>query len=225
MKAQDERLFVLIDPVGKERPATNNAVEADVADLRQRCHLVLQKRGAPVDEAFREALTYFVCIDIRREAAGEFGENLAEAAAVALWPSDEGGSAARTCRSDAASFSTASKEIEPSPRQDPDGDVQRCLVGRARLVDEAARDVERVAGPQVEFRAHRTWIVLSRVVAVAFQSQFDRGAVKLPPLRARKLKYEHIMGIEMGVEALRLCRRQIDVGLELSAKLELKRRA
>ena len=88
MKAQDERLFVLIDPVGKERPATDNTVEADVADLRQRCHLVPQKRGAPVDEVFREALTYFVCIDILCEAAGEFGECLAEGAAVALWRSE-----------------------------------------------------------------------------------------------------------------------------------------
>ena len=117
------------------------------------------------------------------------------------------------------------QEIEPSPRQDTDGDMQGCLVGRTRLVDEAARDVERVAGPQVEFRAHRTWIVLSRVVAVAFQSQFDRGAIKLPPLRARKLKYEHVMGIKNGVEALRLCRRQIDVGLEWSANSKLERRA
>jgi len=71
----------------------------------------------------------------------------------------------------------------------------------------------------------RTWIVVSRVVAVAFQSQFDRGAIKLPPLRARKLKHENVMGIEMGVEALRPRRRQVDVRLEWSAELELERRA
>ena len=62
--------------------------------------------------------------------------------------------------------------------------------------------------------------VLSRVVAVAFQSQFDRGAIELPPLRARELKHENVMGIEMGVEALRPRRGQIDVRLEW-AKFEL----
>ena len=73
-----------------------------------------------------------------------------------------------------------------------------------------------LAGPEVELLADRTWIVLSRVVAVAFQSQFDRGAIELPPLRARELGH-----IEMGVEALRPRRGQIDVRLEWGAKLEL----
>ena len=103
--------------------------------------------------------------------------------------------------------------------------MQGGLVRRDRLVDQAAREVERVAGPEVELLADRTWIVLSRVVAVAFQSQFDRGAIELPPLRTRKLKHEDVMGIEMGVEALRLRRRQVDVRLEGSAELELERRA
>lgn len=49
--------------------------------------------------------------------------------------------------------------------------MQGSLVRRYRLVDQAARDVERVAGPEIELLADRAWIVLPRVVAVAFQSQ------------------------------------------------------
>ena len=68
--------------------------------------------------------------------------------------------------------------------------MQGCLVRRYRVVNQAAREIERIAGAELEFLADRTWIVLSRVVAVAFQSQFDRGAIELPPLRSRKLKHE-----------------------------------
>ena len=49
--------------------------------------------------------------------------------------------------------------------------MQGYLVRRYRLVDQAARDVERVAGSEIELLADRAWIVLPRVVAVAFQSQ------------------------------------------------------
>ena len=66
METQDERFLVLIYQIGKERPATDNTVETDIADLRQRSHLVSQKRGTTVDEAFREALADFVGIDFRR---------------------------------------------------------------------------------------------------------------------------------------------------------------
>jgi hypothetical protein len=90
METQDERLFVLIYQIGKERPATDNTVEADIADLRQRFHLVSQKRGTPVDEAFHEAPTDFIGIDFRREAPRELGERLAEGAAVAIWPGECG---------------------------------------------------------------------------------------------------------------------------------------
>ena len=86
METQDERFLVLIDQIGKERPATDDTVEADIADLRQRSHLVSQKRGTAIDEAFREALADLVGIDFRREAACEFGERLAEGAGVAIWP-------------------------------------------------------------------------------------------------------------------------------------------
>ena len=103
--------------------------------------------------------------------------------------------------------------------------MQGCLVRRYRLVDQAAREVERVAGPELELLADRAWIVLSRVVAVAFLSQFDRGAIELPPLRTRELKHEDVMGIEMRMEALRPRRRQVDVRLEWSAELKLQRRA
>jgi hypothetical protein len=90
MEAQDERLFILVYQISKEWPATDNTVEADLADLRQRSHLVSQKRGTAVDEALREVLTDFVCIDFRCEAAGELGERLAEGAAVAIWPDECG---------------------------------------------------------------------------------------------------------------------------------------
>ena len=40
MKAQDKRLLVLVEEIGEKRPATDDAVEADIADMRQRLHLV-----------------------------------------------------------------------------------------------------------------------------------------------------------------------------------------
>lgn len=70
MEAQDQRLLVLVDQISEEWPATDNAVEADIADLRQRSHLVPQKRGTPVDEAFGESPADLVGIDCC-EAAGE----------------------------------------------------------------------------------------------------------------------------------------------------------
>jgi hypothetical protein len=88
METQYERLF--LDQISKERPATDNTVEADVADLRERSHLVSQKWGAPVDEAFREAPTDFVGVDFRGEAACELGERVAEEAAVAIRPGEWG---------------------------------------------------------------------------------------------------------------------------------------
>ena len=90
METQDERCLVLIYQIGKERPATDDTVEADIADLRQRSHLVSQKRGTTVDEAFREALADFVGIDFRCEAACELGERLTEGAAIAIWPGECG---------------------------------------------------------------------------------------------------------------------------------------
>ena len=110
-----------------------------------------------------------------------------------------GGSAARTCRSDDASLSTASSR-KSNQVHDKTPTVTCREVSSVEIAswDQAAREVERVAGPEVELLADRTWIVLSRVVAVAFQSQFDRGAIELPPLRARELKHENVMGIEMG---------------------------
>jgi hypothetical protein len=90
METQYERLFVLLDQISKERPATDNTVEADVADLRERSHLVSQKWGAPVDEAFREAPADFVGVDFPGEAAGELGERVAEDAAVAIRPGECG---------------------------------------------------------------------------------------------------------------------------------------
>ena len=101
--------------------------------------------------------------------------------------------------------------------------MQGCLVRRNRVVNQAAREIERIAGAELEFLADRTRIVLSRVLARAFQSKFDRAAVKLPPLRSGKLKHDDVVSIEMGMEALRPRRRQVDVGLEGGAEFELKR--
>ena len=109
-------------------------------------------------------------------------------------------------------FQQLADQVGPLVGPDPDGPVNRSLLGGFGLVDESARQVQQVARVQTNF-AHRSPELFARHRSAFVQTGRQRlpGAVNPPPLGTFHLQHEHFVGIEMRQKSLRAGRREIDV--------------
>ena len=86
-------------------------------------------------------------------------------------------------------------------------------VGRLGLVEPAARQVERVAGPQDEVVGRLAVLPERLRVALVLQRELEQRVVEEPALLAGHLEDEHVVGVVVHGEALRAARRVVGVGL------------
>ena len=85
--------------------------------------------------------------------------------------------------------------VDPASDVDADGDVERVLVRGQRLVEPAARQVERVARAQGDVQHGLARLAERRAVALILQRQLQHGLVDEPPLRAGDLERDHLVRV------------------------------
>ena len=116
------------------RPATDNTVEADVADLRQRCHLVPQKRGARSMKCSAKPLRISSASTSSARRPASSANVLRKALRSHSGGANEGGSAARTSPVRCGEFlDCLDRKSEPGPPCAALGPV--ALAGRSAMAE------------------------------------------------------------------------------------------
>ena len=108
--------------------------------------------------------------------------------------------------------------VEPRVGVDPDRQVEGVGVGGLRLVEPAARQVERVAGAEDDV-VGRLAVVAKRLrVALVLERELHERVVEEPALLAGDLEDEDVVGVVVHREALRAAGRVVRVGLHRQAE-------
>jgi hypothetical protein len=112
--------------------------------------------------------------------------------------------------------------VDPGVEVDPHGHVQGVGLGRERVVQPPAREIERVAGAEGELE-HRLTVLAERFrVALLLQRQLEQGVVDPPLLLAGDLEHDDVMRVVVDCEALRATRGVVRIRLGRVAELGLE---
>ena len=91
-----------------------------------------------------------------------------------------------------------------------------------RVMHQSARHIEDIARFQHQLGARLGLGEAARREAFAAIGHAHRGVIEPPALGALDLQYQHIVIVVMGLEALRIGRGEIDIGLDRAGELGLK---
>ena len=132
--------------------------------------------------------------------------------------SPSSGTERRNSTSSAHSSSAGAERVDPRVHVDPDRDVQRVGLRGERVVQPAAREVERVAGAQRQLEHRRAGLAERRRPALRLQRQLEQRVVDPPVLLARDLEHEDVVRVVVDREALRAARRVVRVRLHRAVR-------
>ena len=114
------------------------------------------------------------------------------------------------------------QRVDPRDDVHADGQVERVVLRRERLVEPAAREVERVAGPQRDVEHDRARAAELLRVALRPQWQVEHRLVDEPALLAGRLEHEDVVRVVVDREPLGGSGRVVGVDLHRMAELELE---